>query len=333
MTLKRKTITGVKPTGTPHVGNYIGAIKPALDLTKDDDRQTLYFIADLHALNSIHNGKELKQLTYEVAATWLALGLDPSRSLFYKQSDITELVELQWILGSVTNKGLLNRAHAYKAKMDENKGKDLDEDTGVNMGLFNYPVMMAADILLFQSDEVPVGKDNIQHIEMARDIAQSFNRYYGDTFKLPDAIVSKETAVIPGLDGRKMSKSYGNTIPLFIDEKELEKRVKRIVTDSTPPNEPKATEDSILFSLYQSFAAPEETEQMQQAFADGIGYGEVKKELFNVMNRTLAGPRKTYHELLENKQKIDQLLREGAEKAKPIARRQMEIVKERIGLL
>ncbi|SEB18045.1 tryptophanyl-tRNA synthetase [Thalassobacillus cyri] len=328
----RRTITGVKPTGTPHVGNYIGAIKPALELAEDEQRETFYFIADLHALNSIHDGAQLKQLTYEVAATWLALGLDPETSMFYRQSDVKELVHLQWILSSVTSKGLMNRAHAYKAKMDDNLAQGKTEDDGVNMGLFNYPIMMAADILLFQSDEVPVGKDNIQHIEMARDIAGSFNHFYGNTFKLPDFIVAEETAVIPGLDGRKMSKSYGNTIPLFEEEKKLNKLVNRIITDSAAPDAPKNTEGSTLFSLFQSFATDKETEQMRQAFTQGISYGEIKKELFSVMNRKLSEPRKKYQNLMENKAKIEQLLSEGAEKVRPIAKAKLAEVHKKVGL-
>ncbi|MFG6116548.1 tryptophan--tRNA ligase [Halobacillus sp. MO56] len=330
--MKQRTITGVKPTGTPHVGNYIGAIKPALELAEDEQRETFYFIADLHALNSIYDGSQLKQLTYEVAATWLALGLDPNTSMFYRQSDVKELVHLQWILSSVTNKGLMNRAHAYKAKVDDNLAQGKTEDDGVNMGLFNYPIMMAADILLFESDEVPVGKDNIQHIEMARDIAGSFNHFYGKTFKLPDYIVTEETAVIPGLDGRKMSKSYGNTIPLFEEEKKLNKLVNRIITDSAAPDAPKKTEGSTLFSLYQSFATEKETEQMRQAFAQGISYGEIKKEVFSVMNRTLSEPRKKFQDLMENKTKVDRMLSEGAEKVRPIAKAKLAEVQKKVGL-
>ncbi|MBM7554345.1 tryptophan--tRNA ligase [Thalassobacillus pellis] len=330
--MKRRTITGVKPTGTPHIGNYIGAIKPAIDLSKNNSRECFYFIADLHALNSIYKRAELKQLTYEVAATWLALGLDTEESLFYRQSDIPELVQLQWVLSAATSKGLMNRAHAYKAKVAENQADGKEEDDGVNMGLFNYPIMMAADILMFQSDDVPVGKDNIQHIEMARDIAQSFNRNYGYTFKLPEAVIAEDTAVIPGTDGRKMSKSYGNTIPIFTEEKELEKRIKRIRTDSTAPDEPKDTKGSTLFELYRAFATKVETKQMSEAFASGIGYGTVKQELFMVMNRELSGPRKEFHTLLKDKVIIDRLLTKGKEKVQPVANLMMEEVYRKIGL-
>lgn len=331
--MKERTITGVKPTGTPHVGNYIGAIKPALDLAKDENREAFYFIADLHALNSIQNGTQLKQLTYEVAATWLALGLDPETSMFYRQSDITEVVQLQWVLSSVTSKGLMNRAHAYKARVDANRSEGKTDDDRVNMGLFNYPVLMAADILLFQADDVPVGKDNIQHIEMARDIAGSYNNYYGTTFKLPDFFITEETAIIPGLDGRKMSKSYDNTIPLFVEEAKLKKLVNRITTDSLPPDAPKEVEGSTLFSLYRAFATTMETRQMKDAFAKGISYGEVKRELFAVMNRELTEPRLKYQELLYNKNIIDRLLAQGAEKVRPIAKEKLSEVNQRIGLI
>ncbi len=327
----KRTITGVKPTGTPHLGNYIGAIKPALELAEGEG-QSLYFIADLHALNSIHNKSQLKKLTYEVAATWLALGLNPDRSFFYRQSDIRELTELQWILSSVTNKGLLNRAHAYKAQVDQNRTAGKEEDTGVNMGLFNYPVLMAADLLLMDASDVPVGKDNLQHIEIARDIAEAFHRQYEEAFQLPKPIVSESSAVLPGLDGRKMSKSYQNTIPLFSEEKKLEKLVKRIVTDSTPPEQAKETEGSTLFTLYREFGTETEAAQMADAYKQGIGYGEIKQEVFRVMNRALKQPRQKYYQLLEKPEEIDKLLEAGAEKVRPYAQVKVNKVKEIIGL-
>ncbi|UOQ44383.1 tryptophan--tRNA ligase [Halobacillus salinarum] len=328
----KRIITGIKPTGTPHVGNYLGAIKPALKLAAEEEHQSMYFIADLHALNSIHNRSKLKSLTYEVAAAWLALGLDPERSLFYRQSDIKELPELHWILSSVTGKGLMNRAHAYKAQVEQNNREGRDRDDGVNMGLFNYPILMAADILLFNGSEVPVGKDNRQHLEMAKDIGESFNRLYGSTFDLPTPVFAEGSEIIPGLDGRKMSKSYGNTIPLFTEEKSLHKLVKRIVTDSLPPEAPKDREGSPLFTLFREFATPIETEQMAHAFQKGIGYGEIKEELFLVMNRVIAGPRVKYRHLLENTDEIDKCLKDGGSKVRKEAAEHMDRIRERVGL-
>ncbi len=328
----KRTVTGIKPTGTPHVGNYIGAIKPALQLAENPERETMYFMADLHALNAVHDARKLKEMTYEVAATWLALGLNPDTSLFYRQSEVPELVELQWILASVTSKGLMNRAHAYKARVSENMEHDREADDGINMGLYNYPVMMAADILMFQGDEVPVGKDNVQHVEMARDIAGAFNRTYEDTFKLPSHVINEHGAVVPGLDGRKMSKSYDNTIPLFVEEHVLEKLVKRVITDSKGPDEPKDTNNSTLFTLYQEFATNEEIAQMKRSYQEGIGYGKIKEELFRVMNRTLQTPRSVYRELMNDQQKIDQLLHEGAGRARNEAQTMMHTVKKRVGL-
>ncbi len=271
-------LTGIKPTGHPHLGNYIGAIKPALEMAKDNTSQGIYFIADYHALNSVQDRKKFKEYTYEIAAAWLSLGLDPEKVIFYRQSDVPEILELHWILSCMTPKGLMNRAHAYKAKVEENMAEGNDSDAGVNMGLFTYPILMAADILLFNSDKVPVGKDQVQHVEIARDIAENFNRTFGEAVKLPQYVIEEETAVIPGLDGRKMSKSYGNTIPLFAEEKALKKLVNKIVTDSTPPEEPKEVKGSSLFTLYKEFAAAAEADSMKEKYKQGIGWGQVKKK-------------------------------------------------------
>ncbi|AUX47231.1 tryptophanyl-tRNA synthetase [Sorangium cellulosum] len=333
-------LTGIKPTGTPHLGNYVGAIKPALALAETASK-ALYFVADYHALNAIHDAQKLRGLVLEVAATWLALGLDPAKVVFYKQSDIPELFELSWILSCFTAKGLMNRAHAYKAAVARNLGSrggtasvdDMDDlDAGINMGLYSYPVLMAADILLFKTNVVPVGKDQIQHIEIARDIAQRVNTVYGPTLVLPEARVSAETAVIPGLDGRKMSKSYDNTIPLFLPPEKLRKLLFKYKTDSSPPSEPKDPDTSPLFHLYREFATPEETEALRGRYRAGIGWGEAKEAVFDVLNRALTEPRRRYAELMAEPERIDALLAEGAARAREIARVTLEETRRTIGV-
>ncbi|WP_409253781.1 tryptophan--tRNA ligase [Bacillus sp. SCS-153A] len=324
-------LTGIKPTGHPHLGNYIGAIKPALEMAKDSSSQGIYFIADYHALNSVQDRKKFKEYTYEIAAAWLSLGLDPEKVIFYRQSDVPEILELHWILSCMTPKGLMNRAHAYKAKVEENNQEGNDPDSGINMGLFTYPILMAADILLFNSEKVPVGKDQVQHVEIARDIAENFNRTFGEAIKLPEYVIEEETAVIPGLDGRKMSKSYGNTIPLFSEEKALRKLVNKIVTDSTPPEEPKEVKKSSLFTLYKEFATSSETEQMREKYEKGIGWGQVKKEVFEVLNRELSEPRCKYYDYLNNKEELDRILAAGAKRAREMAAPQLRKIKEMIG--
>jgi tryptophanyl-tRNA synthetase len=324
-------LTGIKPTGHPHLGNYIGAIKPALEMAKDSSFQGIYFIADYHALNSVQDRQKFKEYTYEIAAAWLALGLDPETVIFYRQSDVPEILELHWILSCMTPKGLMNRAHAYKSKVEENKLEGNDLDAGVNMGLFTYPILMAADILLFNSDKVPVGKDQVQHVEIARDIAENFNRTFGEALKLPNYVIEEETAVIPGLDGRKMSKSYGNTIPLFSEETALKKLINKIVTDSTPPEEPKEVKGSSLFTLYKEFAAAGEVESLREKYQQGIGWGQVKKEVFEVLNRELEKPRQNYYAYLDNTMLLDEILEKGAEEARRIASVQLKKIKEMIG--
>lgn len=324
-------LTGIKPTGRIHIGNYIGAIKPALQLMEKDEYEAFYFIADYHGLTAIQNKQEFNELSYGIAATWLALGLDPEQVTFYRQSDIPEIFELNWILACVTPKGLMNRSHAYKSITDENARLGEDIDTGVNMGLFTYPILMSADILMFGSDLVPVGKDQIQHVEIARDTAESFNRTFGETLKLPNYLVDEHTSVIPGLDGRKMSKSYDNTIPLFDTPEALLKLIKKIKTDSTPPNEPKDTKSSILFTLYREFAGEKQVEEMRRKYEQGISWGDAKNELFAVMDAFLTGPRERYQELMNDRGQIDAILDRGAEKARSLASPLLEKVKRRIG--
>jgi tryptophanyl-tRNA synthetase len=328
---KEIVLTGIKPTGKVHLGNYIGAIKPALQLAGASDCTALYFIADYHGLTFIQDRDEFRNLSYGIAATWLALGLDPERVIFYRQSDVPEIFELHWILSCLTSKGLMNRAHAYKAIHEQNIQLGVDADAGVNMGLFTYPVLMAADILVFQSDKVPVGKDQIQHVEIARDIAEGFNRIYGDTFKLPDYRVDENTSVIPGLDGRKMSKSYNNTIPLFETPENLKKLISKIKTDSTPPQEPKDPDTSNIFLLYKEFAAPAQVQDFRKQYLSGISWGEAKQELFQVINAALEEPRKKYNEFMAAPEQIDAILSEGARKARALAAPLLAQVKAKIG--
>ncbi|WP_273716852.1 tryptophan--tRNA ligase [Alkalihalobacillus pseudalcaliphilus] len=329
----KKVITGIKPTGTIHVGNYAGAIKPALQFLESDEYTPLYFIANMHALNTVTDAELLRKQTLEIAATWLALGLNPTQSLFYCQSDIPELFELNWILANLTPKGLMNRAHAYKALVDKNTTMGLHRDDGVNMGLFNYPILMSADILLFDADLVPVGKDQIQHIEIARDLAQTFNQKYGETFASPEGYIEKDVAILPGLDGRKMSKSYNNVIPLFSEAAQLNKLIKQVKTDSSLPHEAKDPNTSPLFTLYQAFAKDDEVLNMREHFRNGIGWGAVKDAVFEVMNRELTIPREQFQNLVSKPKEIEDILQDGATKARMIAKEKLIQIKERVGLL
>jgi tryptophanyl-tRNA synthetase len=331
--MKKQVLTGIKPTGRVHLGNYIGAIKPALEFARQETYQPAYFVADYHGLTKIHNKEEMNELSRGIAATWLALGLDPEKAIFYRQSDVPEIFELSWILACFSPKGLMNRAHAYKALAEENVRTGRETDTGVNMGLFTYPILMAADILLFQTEVVPVGKDQIQHVEIARDIAQSFNHSFGETFTLPEYVIEEETSVLPGLDGRKMSKSYNNTIPLFEEPEKLKKLINKIKTDSTPPDVPKNPCNSTIFSLYKEFATKEQTEEMKNRFQSGIGWGEAKNELFEVMNEFLEEPRERYLELMDSPVKLNEILLDGAEKARKKTRPFLQEVKRNIGIL
>jgi tryptophanyl-tRNA synthetase len=330
---KKICLTGVKPTGMPHLGNYIGAIKPAIDMANTGEYDSYYFIADYHSLISVHDPKLLRNYIYEVAATWLAMGLDPKKVTLYKQSDIPEVLELHWITSCFTVKGLMNRAHAYKAAIASNTEALRDEDHGINVGLFTYPVLMASDIMILNADVVPVGADQLQHIEIARDIATTFNNSYGNKLKLPKGIVREGNKLLAGLDGRKMSKSYNNHIPLFSSEKELKKLINRITTDSSDPTVPKNPDDSLLFDFYSEFATAEETAALRNWYLRGIGWGEAKMELLTVLNRTLAGPREIYAELMANPKKIDLILEEGAAKVRPQAQSFIRDLKRTIGVL
>jgi len=313
--MKPIALTGIKPTGSPHIGNYLGMYRPALDLMKK--YQGMYFVADYHALTTMRDPQHLRGLVYEVAASWIALGLDPEKAIFFRQSDIPEIPEFAWILACFTSKGLLNRAHAYKDAVEKNLELDHDPDEGINSGLYYYPVLMAADILLYGADVVPVGLDQKQHIEITRDIAEAFNRTYGNVLKVPEGVIQETVMKVPGIDGRKMSKSYDNTIPLFAPEKALRKQIMRIVTDSKRPEDPKDPDGDNLFSLLQFFASPERLEEIRNLYINGgAAYGELKKELAGLILDYFADARGKYTALIQDKPYLDKILLDGAAKAR-----------------
>ena len=331
---KTRVLTGITTTGTPHLGNYVGAVKPAIHASQTPDVESFYFLADLHALIKAQDPRRVQQSRLEIAATWLALGLDTDNAVFYRQSDIHEIPELTWLLSCVCAKGLMNRAHAYKAAVADNEALgNQDMDKGVSMGLFGYPVLMAADILMFKANKVPVGRDQIQHIEMARDMAGRFNHIYkGDYFTLPEAVVDENVEVLRGLDGRKMSKSYDNTIPLFVSEKKLQKLVRKIKTNSLEPGEPKDPDTCTLFQIFSAFATPEETRAMRADYENGIGWGDAKNRVFEYVNEHLREPRERYNALLEDPGHIERVLQQGADKARAEAQPLMERLREVVGL-
>ena len=333
MAKRTRVLTGITTSGTPHLGNYVGAIRPAIAASRKSGVESFFFLADYHALIKTDDPARIQQSTLEIAASWLACGLDPEKVYFYRQSDIPEIPELTWFLTCVTAKGLLNRAHAYKAANDANRANGEDADAGITAGLYMYPVLMAADILVFGANQVPVGRDQVQHIEMARDIGQRFNHIYGsEYFTLPEASIEENVATLPGLDGRKMSKSYNNTIPLWLPEKELRKAILGIVTNSQPPGEPKNPDDSHIFSIYQAFASAEETAQMRKAYADGIGWGDAKQKLFERINSELAAMRERYEALIAEPEVIEGVLRGGAERARHLSAPFLAKLREAVGL-
>jgi tryptophanyl-tRNA synthetase len=327
-----RVLTGITTSGTPHLGNYVGAIRPAVRASLAPGAQSFYFLADYHALIKVGEPARIQRSTLEIAATWLAAGLDPERVTFYRQSDIPEIPELCWLLTCVTGKGVLNRAHAYKASVDKNTASGHDADTEVTAGLFMYPVLMAADILLFKAHKVPVGRDQIQHIEMARDIAQSFNHLYGEHLVLPEAAIEASVATLPGLDGRKMSKSYDNTIALFAPREQLRKQIGGIVTDSKAPGEVKRCEGSALFEIYQAFASAEETAALRTAYAEGIAWGDAKHMLFERIDREVAPMRDSYEALINDPGKLEDILQAGAVKARLLATPLMATLRQNVGL-
>ncbi len=330
---KQRVLTGITTTGTPHLGNYVGAIRPAIQASQSANVQSFYFLADFHALIKCQDPDLVHQSTREIAATWLALGLDTDNAIFYRQSDVPEIPELCWALTCMAAKGLMNRAHAYKASVDANLEAGEDPDFGITMGLYSYPILMAADILMFNANKVPVGRDQIQHIEMARDIAARFNHHYGEHFVLPEAQVDDNVnAVLQGLDGRKMSKSYGNTIPLFLPEKQLKKSINKILTNLLEPGQAKDPDTSPVFQIWQAFATPEQAAQMRQQFAEGIAWGEAKRQLFELINGQLSEARDKYEALLANPAHIEEVLQNGAAKARAYSRPLLEKVRDAVGI-
>lgn len=333
--MSTRWLTGIKPTGLPHLGNLVGAMKPAFELLKADEKQEgLFFIADYHALIDERCGDVLRSQVLEVAAAWLACGLDLSRAHLYLQSDIPEILELQWILSCLTPKGVMNRSHAYKARVQENAQAQRDEDRGVSMGLYSYPVLMAADILIAQAHGVPVGSDQRQHVEVARDLAERFHHAYSySVFTLPQAYVLQgEGRVLPGIDGRKMSKSYGNHIPLFLSSPQLRKKIMKIATDSSGPQEPKEPRGT-LFELYRAFATEQETAAIIEAYRGGISWGDVKQALYVLIDRELAPAREAYKDLMAHEQRIHEVLDEGAQALRSVAQNTLSEVKKVVGTL
>ncbi|MGH8349820.1 MAG: tryptophan--tRNA ligase [Pseudomonas sp.] len=335
MTTRTRILTGITTTGTPHLGNYAGAIRPAILASRDSNTDSFYFLADYHALIKCDDPLRIQRSRLEIAATWLAGGLDVDRVTFYRQSDIPEIPELTWLLTCVAAKGLLNRAHAYKASVDKNVETGEDPDAGITMGLYSYPVLMAADILMFNAHKVPVGRDQIQHVEMARDIGQRFNHLFGqgkEFFTMPEALIEESVATLPGLDGRKMSKSYDNTIPLFSSAKEMKDAISRIVTDSRAPGEAKDPDNSHLFTLFQAFATPAQADEFRSELLQGLGWGEAKNRLFQLLDAELGESRERYNQLIERPADLEDILQHGAKKARAVATPFLHELREAVGL-
>ncbi len=326
-------LTGITTTGTPHIGNYVGAIRPSIAASKDPEKKNYYFLADFHALAKNEDPDKISQSTLEIAAAWLALGMDTDNSVFYRQSDIPEIPELTWILTSMTAKGLMNRAHSYKAAVQANtEGDNKDPDKGITMALYSYPILMAADILVFKATKVPVGRDQKQHVEMTRDIAQRFNHHYGDVLVLPEPVIGDHTAVLAGLDGRKMSKSYNNTIPLFAPEKKFRKLIMKIKTNSQEPGESKSIEGSTLYDIYKAFATPDETAAVEKQYAEGIAWGAMKQQLFEYINDQIGPARAEYDRLIADPSIVEAELQKGAERARAMAIPYMNEIRSAIGI-
>lgn len=331
-----KTIlTGVKPTGTPHLGNYLGAIKPAIKLGKEalaTGGKHFMFIADYHAINAEKDPAILREKLREIACIYLAGGLDPKQSIFYRQSDIPEIPEITTILYAYTPKGLMNKSHAYKAQVDKNRETGKPDDDGINMGLYTYPTLMAADILAYDSDIVPVGKDQIQHVEIARDIAGAINAHYNrELLKQPEYYVDEHVAVVPGIDGRKMSKSYGNVIPLFEDDKAIKKAIFSIKTDSRPMEEPKNPDEILVYEIYKAIATPAQLQEMGDGLRQGkLGYGHIKNMLLDAVVNEIKEAREKYNYYMAHFNEVEDMLADGAAKARPIARKTLDRLKNAV---
>ena len=323
MGAKPRSLSGIKPTGTPHLGNYLGMIKPAIQMQQT--HETFYFIADYHALTSTHDPNQLREKAYDLTAIFAALGMDFENHAFFRQSDIPEVTELTWILSCITPKGLMERAHAFKDAISKKQE--------VNMGLFSYPVLMACDILIYDSNFVPVGQDQRQHLEITRDLAIRFNHLFGEAFVIPEAIIQNDVATIPGLDGRKMSKSYGNVVPLMAPEKQFRKAIMKITTDSKTVEEPKDPETCNVFSLYKCFSTESDQIELASRYrAGGMGYGEAKQLCFDALNAELSEPRDNYQNIRKDLPQLDGILESGRDKARAIARQVTERVRAKVGL-
>ncbi len=326
-------LTGIKPTGRPHIGNWLGMIRPAVALASEPATEALYFIADYHALTTVRDRETLRDLTLDCAATWLAFGLDPERTVLYRQSDVPEVFDLAWILACHTPKGFMNKSHAYKAARDANEEADEEPDAGISMGLFSYPVLMAADILAVDAHVVPVGKDQVQHVEIARDIAERVNHTWGDgTLRLPSVRIKSESAVVPGVDGRKMSKSYDNTLPCFGSPRDLRKAVMRIATDSTPPQAPKDPDASLVYQIHRALLEPDAGAALAARYRAGISWGEAKQRLADDLERELAPAQARYESFMARPSEIDRLLAEGARRARAIAGPVLRRVRAALGV-
>jgi tryptophanyl-tRNA synthetase len=320
---KNVILTGIKPTGIPHIGNYLGMLRPAIKKANDGTDDSFFFIADYHALTTVKDAKLLRELTRQIVCVWLACGLDPKKTVFYRQSQIKEIPELSTILMNVCPKGLIDRAHAFKAATADKRE--------INMGIYTYPILMSADILAYNTNLVPVGEDQKQHCEIAADIATAFNAVYGQTFVIPQADITKSVALIEGLDGRKMSKSYGNTIPLFCDEDELLKCVKKITTDNSAPEAPKP-KTHLIFKLFSCFAAQEEVRDFENEFDRGIGWFDAKRKLFEVMNKHIKPMREKYNYYMSHFEEAEDILRNGAIRARLVAAETLERVRKAVGI-
>ncbi len=333
MPKRKRVLTGITTTGSPHIGNLAGAILPAIKASKKKSTDSFLFLADYHSLIKNKDPELTSASSFEIAACWLACGLDPKEVIFYRQSDIPHIMELAWVLSCLTSKGLMNRAHAYKAAVSENKTKsNKDLERGITMGLYNYPVLMSADILIFNADVVPVGLDQKQHVEMTRDIASRFNHHYGEIFKIPEVSIEDEAGVLPGIDGRKMSKSYNNVIPIFLNKDDLRKKIMKIKTDSKTPGEPKETENSSIFSIYRAFAPEDQTRKFQDLYKEGISWGEAKELLFELLKNQIQPFRQEYKELIKDKSALEKILLLGAEKALDISTPIINKVRKAVGI-
>ena len=333
MEKQQRVLTGITTSGVPHLGNLVGAVLPAIEASNLKYVSSFLFLADYHSLIKNTDSELTHSSSFEIAACWLACGLDPNKVIFYRQSDIPHIFELAWVLGCLASKGLLNRAHAYKAAISDNElngSKDIDK--GITMGLFNYPILMAADILMFNADLVPVGQDQKQHIEMARDIALKFNHHYGELLTLPEAQISEETGILPGIDGRKMSKSYQNTISIFSDETLLEKTIMKIKTNSLQPGVPKDPADSIIFSIFKAISSEADIADFHKRYEDGISWGDAKKALFGNLNDFLLPFKAEYTKIIQDRSYVESILVDGSKKALEVSTPLIEKVRKSVGI-